>query len=365
LEAFEDQVTLGVLEFSDLFFLFQLVVLHGGWDIISICVILRMEHMGAQVQDCLLVVRLLVALTDLLDAEYFHELTDLVDKLALLDALSKPFFGEVTETYQQVDKDRVWEWLRGLLLSFIFKINSVDEVKKSCHDCVVLLQVVFKLFQSRRWVKHVGEKCRGEIEAEWVHFFHLSTWKQVEGPLDHVLADKHVNCGVRDWDIDGWGCLSSELLQNCNIESLSYTSVFEVSEALKDLFNNLKVLLLWLSMANVVDTLLSTGHHGDESWQSVLQLMAVHVEHWDHEVKAFGLNDIEEVNLDKLANKVAALVGWDLEGIDSQTQQYLCETCLWLLLARCINELALVILEVLLREQECSGLGWLIVLQLE
>mgnify|MGYP006907143337 CR=1 FL=1 len=80
----------------------------------------------------------------------------------------------------------------------------------------------------------------------------------------------------------------------------------------------------------------------------MLQLMTVHVEHRDHEIKAFVLSDIEDVNLDKLTDEVAALVRWDLEGIDSQTKQYLSKTCLWLLLTRGFNQLALVILKVLL-----------------
>ena len=87
MEALEDEVALSVLELTDLLFLFEFVVLHSGRDVIGVGVVFRVEHVSAEVKDDLLVVALLVALANLLDAEDFDELGNSVHETKLFDAI--------------------------------------------------------------------------------------------------------------------------------------------------------------------------------------------------------------------------------------------------------------------------------------
>lgn len=114
LEALEDEVALGVLELTDLLFLLQLVVLHGGRDVVGVCIVFGVEHVRAQVQDHLLVVALVIAFAHLLHAEDFHELGNSVHEAKLLDTLREPLFTEVAQTNQEVDQNRVRKFVLGL-----------------------------------------------------------------------------------------------------------------------------------------------------------------------------------------------------------------------------------------------------------
>lgn len=87
LEALKDQISLRILEFLDLLLLFQFVVLHGGGDIVGIGRVLGMEHVGAEVEHCLLVAALLIGLTDLPLAELFDKLRNAVDEVACVNTV--------------------------------------------------------------------------------------------------------------------------------------------------------------------------------------------------------------------------------------------------------------------------------------
>ena len=82
----------------------------------------------------------------------------------------------------------------------------------------------------------------------------------------------------------------------------------------------------------------------------MLQAVVVHVQHLHDEFHAFQLGDFENVNRDDLLNKVSALIGWDLEGIDPQAEKHLRQAFLWLcLLIDGTQQLVLMVPEYLLR----------------
>lgn len=95
LEAFKDQVPLRILELPNLLLLLQLIVFHGRRNIISISGIFWMEHMGTQIQDCLLVLALLIILTNLSLTEGVNKLADAVDKVGLVKRLREPLLWEI------------------------------------------------------------------------------------------------------------------------------------------------------------------------------------------------------------------------------------------------------------------------------
>jgi hypothetical protein len=92
LEALENEITLGILELTDLLFLLELVVLHSCGDIVAVSSVFRVEHVSTQIEDSFLINALLVAFTDLLDAEHFHKLTNPINKVAVVDACREALF---------------------------------------------------------------------------------------------------------------------------------------------------------------------------------------------------------------------------------------------------------------------------------
>ena len=50
----------------------------------------------------------------------------------------------------------------------------------------------------------------------------------------------------------------------------------------------------------------------------MLKLMAVHVEHLQHKLVAFGRYDVKNVDFDKLAHEVTSLFGRNLQHIHSK-----------------------------------------------
>ena len=81
LEAFKYEVALRILEFSDLLFLLEFVILHSRRYVICVCGVLRVEHVSTQVQYGLLVLAFLVIFADLPLAECVDELADTVHKV--------------------------------------------------------------------------------------------------------------------------------------------------------------------------------------------------------------------------------------------------------------------------------------------
>ena len=74
LEAFKDQVTLRILELSNLIFLLELIVLHRGAHVIGVGGVFWVEHVSTEIENGLLVAAFVIALADLLHAKSFDEL---------------------------------------------------------------------------------------------------------------------------------------------------------------------------------------------------------------------------------------------------------------------------------------------------
>lgn len=83
---------MGVLELTNLFFLFKFIKFHSSRDVIAVCGVFRMEHMSTQIKNGFFIMRLLITLTNLLDAKCFNKLADVVYKVAHLDAGGESFF---------------------------------------------------------------------------------------------------------------------------------------------------------------------------------------------------------------------------------------------------------------------------------
>ena len=145
-----------ILEFSNLLFLLELIVLHRGAHVIGVGGILWMEHVGTEVQNGLLVAAFVIAFADLLHAEGFDELGNPVDEVGGVDGLGESLLGEVAEANQAVNEHRSWQ----------FGIGLVDQGQKGVHRFKSYSFIGFQHLQSGAGVQDVGKECRAEIQAE-------------------------------------------------------------------------------------------------------------------------------------------------------------------------------------------------------
>ena len=82
----------------------EFVVFHGGGYIVCICRILGVEHVGAKVEDGLLILALLIVFPNLPLRECLNEGRDSVDEACVFDRLCESFFGQVREADEQVNE---------------------------------------------------------------------------------------------------------------------------------------------------------------------------------------------------------------------------------------------------------------------
>ena len=129
----------------------ELVVLHGGADIICIRGVFGMEHVRAKIKDCLLVVALLVAFADLLHAEVLYEHGDSVDEVAFFDRLRESFLGQVAQADEAVNEDRRWHLL-------FWNVLLVDQLKERVHGFRCHVGILLKHLEGSRGVQDVGEQ---------------------------------------------------------------------------------------------------------------------------------------------------------------------------------------------------------------
>lgn len=133
---------------------------------------------------------------------------------------------------------------------------------------------------------------------------------------------------------------------------MSDRTILLLLEDVNHLLNHLQVDLVF-GVRDVVDSFGCAHDHRDERGEGMLQLMAIHVQHLQDEVKALGLLDVEDVDFNQLADKVSSLVWRDLERINTETKQNFGQAALGLrFFIFGLEKLVLVILKHLLRDQE-------------